>query len=242
MGQIKDKAARALKKAKALGEECDRIFVELNEARILADAAALDAARASNKSLPLYGVTISLKDLFNEAGKRTTAGSTVLKDIEPARRDAEVVARLKAAGALIFGRTSMTEFAYSGVGMNPHYGTPGCIYDKSLVPGGSSSGAALSVAHGLCDIAMGTDTGGSVRIPAAINGLYGYKPTQQSVSLEGVHPLSPSYDSAGPLASTLEHTLTCLNVIRHSPLDERPAIRCAAETGNTGRYVHRQPR
>ena len=218
MGQIKDKAAKALSKAKALGDECDRIFVELNEARILADAAALDAARASNQSLPLYGVTVSLKDLFNEAGKRTTAASKVLKDVQPARHDAEVVARLKAAGALIFGRTNLTEFAYSGVGINPHHGTPGCIYDKSLVPGGSSSGAALSVAHGICDIAMGTDTGGSVRIPAAMNGLYGYKPSQKSVSLEGVHPLSPSFDSAGPLAATMEQVLTCLDVIRHTPL------------------------
>ena len=221
MGQIKDKAARALDNARALGDECDRIFVELNEARILSDAAALDAARASNHKLPLYGLTVSLKDLFDEAGKRTTAGSKVLQDVEPARHDADVVARLKAAGALIFGRTSMSEFAYSGVGMNPHHGTPGSIYDKEQVPGGSSSGAALSVAHGLCDIAMGTDTGGSIRLPAAINGLYGYKPSQKTVSLDGVHPLSNSYDSAGPLAGSLEHIVACLQVIRHEPLPDQ---------------------
>ncbi len=219
MGQIKDKAARALDKAKALGDERNRIFVELNEARILADAAALDAARGSNQSLPLYGLTVSIKDLFNEAGKRTTAGSKVLANVQPARHDAEVIARLKAAGALTFGRTSQTEFAYSGVGQNPHHGTPGCIFDKTLVPGGSSSGAGLSVAHGLCDIAMGTDTGGSVRLPAAINGLYGFKPSAQTVSLEGVHPLSPSYDSIGPLAGSLELVITTLNVIRSEPLE-----------------------
>ncbi len=218
MGQIKDKATRALDKAKALGDERNRIFVELNEARVLADAAALDAARGSNQSLPLYGLVVSLKDLFNEAGKRTTAASKVLAQVHPARRDAEIVARLKAAGALSFGRTNMTEFAYSGVGLNPHHGTPGCIFDKALVPGGSSSGAALSVAHGLCDIAMGTDTGGSVRIPAAINGLYGYKPSRQMVSVEGVHPLSPSYDSVGPLAGTLDLVLTCMHVISSAPL------------------------
>ena len=223
MGKIKDKAARALEKANALGDERGRIFVELNEARILSDAAALDAARASNHKLPLYGLTVSLKDLFNEAGKRTTAASKVLQDADPSRHDAEVVARLKAAGALIFGRTNMSEFAYSGVGMNPHHGTPGCIFDKALVPGGSSSGAALSVAHGLCDIAMGTDTGGSIRLPAAINGLYGYKPSQKTVSLDGVHPLSSSYDSAGPLASSFEHTLTCLQVLRHEPLPDKSA-------------------
>ena len=220
MGQIKDKAARALSKARALGDECDRIFLELNEARILADAAALDAARTSNQSLPLYGLTVSLKDLFDEAGKRTTAASKVLEQVEPAARDGEVVARLKVAGALMFGRTNMTEFAYSGVGINPHFGTPGCIYDRSQVPGGSSSGAALSVAHGLCDLAMGTDTGGSVRIPAAMNGLYGFKPSQKSVSLAGVHPLSSSFDSVGPLAGSLDLILTCMDVIRSEPVEK----------------------
>ncbi|MFK8080059.1 MAG: amidase family protein [Granulosicoccus sp.] len=218
MGQIKDKAARAIAAARALGDECDRIFIELNEARILADAAALDASRGANQKLPLYGMTVSLKDLFDEGGKRTTAASRVLQDIDPARRDGDVVARLKAAGALIFGRTNMSEFAYSGVGLNPHHGTPGCIFNKEQVPGGSSSGAALSAAHGLCDIAMGTDTGGSVRLPAAINGLYGFKPSQKSVSLEGVHPLSASYDSVGPLSSSLDLVITCMQVIRHEPL------------------------
>lgn len=218
MGQIKDKAQRALGKANALGDERNKIFVELNEARILADAAALDAARASNKNLPLYGVTVSLKDLFDESGQRTTAGSKVLQSVPPARRDAEVVARLKAAGALMFGRTSMSEFAYSGVGMNPHHGTPGCIFNPSLVPGGSSSGAALSVAHGLCDIAMGTDTGGSVRLPAAVNGLYGFKPTQSKVSMDGVHKLSPTYDSVGPLSGKLDLVMKCLSVIATEPL------------------------
>lgn len=226
MGQIKDKAAKAVASAQALGGECNRIFLELNEARILADAAALDASRAANEGLPLYGLTVSLKDLFDEAGKRTTAGSKVLANVQPARHDAEVVARLKAAGALMFGRTNMSEFAYSGVGINPHHGTPGCVFDITRLPGGSSSGAALSVAHGFCDIAMGTDTGGSVRLPAALNGLYGFKPSQQTVSLTGVHPLSPSYDSVGPLAKTIELVIACLNVIRAEPLSlnvsERP--------------------
>lgn len=218
MGQIKDKAAKAVANAQALGDECNRIFLELNEARILADAAALDASRASNKNLPLYGLTVSLKDLFDEAGKRTTAGSRVLADVQPARHDGEVVARLKAAGALMFGRTNMSEFAYSGVGINPHHGTPGCVFDITRLPGGSSSGAALSAAHGFCDIAMGTDTGGSVRLPAAVNGLYGFKPSQQTVSLKGVHPLSPTYDSVGPLAKSLELVIKCMNVIRPEPL------------------------
>jgi len=214
MGKIKDKAAKALAAAKDLGDECDRIFLELNEPEILANAAALDAARASNQSLPLYGLTVSLKDLFDEAGKRTTAASRVLQGVEPARRDGEVVARLKAAGALVFGRTNLSEFAYSGVGINPHFGTPGCIFDKTRVPGGSSSGAALSAAHGLCDIAMGTDTGGSVRLPAAINGLYGFKPSRQRVSLSGVHPLSPNFDSVGPLARSLDLIEKCMLVIQ----------------------------
>ena len=163
---------------------------------------------------------MSIKDLYDEAGKRTTAASRLLADREPAVEDSDVVKRLKAAGALIIGRTSMTEFAYSGTGQNPHYGTPGNFYDRTRVPGGSSSGAALSVAYGLCDIAMGTDTGGSVRLPAAANGLYGYKPSRQVVSLKGVHPLSNTFDSAGPLAKNYELAARTFDLLRSDSIDQ----------------------
>src|SRR5262249_36469355 len=117
--------------------------------------------------------------------------------------DAPVVARLRAAGAILIGRTNMTEFAFSGLGINPHHGTPGNPFERARVPGGSSSGAAVSVADGMAIAALGTDTGGSVRIPSAFCGLTGFKPTAARVPLSGVVPLSPSLDSIGPLANTV---------------------------------------
>src|SRR6516165_5888404 len=148
---------------------------------------------------PLAGLPVSIKDLFDVAGKVTIAGSKALDDAPPAAADAPVVARLKAAGAIIIGRTNMTEFAFSGVGINPHYGTPGNPYDRSLIPGGSSAGAPVSVADGMAAVAIGTDTGGSVRIPAALCGLVAFKPTQYRVPRDGTVPLSTTLDSIGPL-------------------------------------------
>jgi aspartyl-tRNA(Asn)/glutamyl-tRNA(Gln) amidotransferase subunit A len=146
-----------------------------------------------------------VKDNFDEAGFVTTAGSTVLGGSPVATRDATVVARLRAAGAVIIGRTNMTEFAYSGLGINPHYGTPRNTFERAAgrIPGGSSSGAAVSVTDGMAAGAIGTDTGGSVRIPPALNGLVGFKPTARRVPLDGVLPLSLTLDSAGPLAKTV---------------------------------------
>ncbi|HSL68990.1 MAG TPA: amidase, partial [Longimicrobiales bacterium] len=143
--------------------------------------------------------------LFDEAGVVTLGGSTILAGAPPATRDSTVVARLKKAGAVIIGRTNLTEFAYSGIGINPHYGTPKNPYDRATgrIPGGSSSGAAISVTDGMAAGAIGTDTGGSIRIPAALNGLVGFKPTARRVPLDGVLPLSKSLDSAGPIAKTV---------------------------------------
>jgi len=124
----------------------------------------------------------------------------VLADAPPARADAPVVQRLRQAGAVIVGKTNMVEFAFSGVGLNPHYGTPGNPADRSRVPGGSSSGAAVAVADGMCEIAIGTDTGGSTRIPAALCGLTGFKPTKKRVPTSGAFPLSGTLDSVGPIA------------------------------------------
>ena len=176
-----------------------RIYTQFDATRIMQAAQALDAD-ATRRSGPLAGVMVSIKDLFDEAGQVTAAGSAILRRAPAAKADAPVVARLKAAGAVPCGRTAMSEFAYSGVGLNPHTGNPGNARDPSRISGGSSSGAAVSVALGLADVALGTDTGGSVRIPAVLNGLAGFKPTQSTVPLEGAFPLSPTFDSIGPLA------------------------------------------
>ena len=159
--------------------------------------------RAGYKASPLAGLPISLKDLFDIAGERTLAGSKARDDAPVAVRDAAVVARLKTAGAVIVGRTNMTEFAFSGVGINPHYGTPGNPWDRRRVPGGSSSGAAVALVDGQCTIAIGSDTGGSVRIPAALCGAVGFKPTQRRVPLDGAFPLSTTLDSIGPLGNSV---------------------------------------
>src|SRR5262249_45374825 len=151
------------------------------------------------------GIPVSVKDLFDIAGDVTTAGSVALRDAPAAQRDAAVIARIRAAGFIPLGRTNMTEFAYSGVGLNPHYDTPRNPYDRATgrMPGGSSSGAAVSVTDGMAVGALGTDTGGSCRIPAALCGIVGYKPTAKRIPTNGVLPLSFTLDSVGPLARTV---------------------------------------
>lgn len=211
---VTQKAEDAISRVVAFGGEINSIFVEFYPRDIRDQAQMIDARIAAGETeLPLAGWLISIKDLFDEVGKVTSAGSRLLGSASPALQDCDVVRRLKDNGAVIFGRTAMSEFAYSGVGLNPHFGTPGNYFDREHIPGGSSSGAALSVAHGFCDAAIGTDTGGSVRIPAAANGLFGYKPSQQAVSMEGVHPLSPTLDSVGPLAKSLPELLTLQRVL-----------------------------
>src|SRR2546426_1064087 len=144
-----------------------------------AAAQAADARARDGVSLgPLDGMIVTIKDLFDVAGEPTRAGSVALKDAAPAAVDAPVVRRLRSAGAVIVAKTNMTEFAFSGVGFNPHYGTPGNPADRARVPGGSSSGGAVAVADGMCEIAIGTDTGGSTRIPAALCGIVGFKPSR----------------------------------------------------------------
>ena len=171
-------------------------------ARAAADAA--DARAHTGVSLgPLDGAIVSIKDLFDVAGEPTRAGSKVLIDAPPAAIDAPAVRRLRAGGAVIVAKTNMVEFAFSGIGVNPHYGTPGNPADRVRVPGGSSSGAAVAVADGMCEIAIGTDTGGSTRIPAAFCGVVGYKPTKSRVPTEGAFPLSYTLDSVGPIARSV---------------------------------------
>lgn len=181
-----------------------RTFLHVDRAAALKAAQASDLLRAAGVvPSPLAGLPVSVKDLFDAAGQVTTAGSVALTDAPPATKDAAVVARLRAAGAVIVGRTNMTEFAFSGLGLNPHYGTPGNPFDRGRVPGGSSSGAAVSVADGMAVAAVGSDTGGSVRIPSAFCGLVGFKPTQGRVPRDGALPLSWTLDTVGPLARSV---------------------------------------
>lgn len=174
---------------------------------VYADSArrAADASNKRRKSGQLLGaldgVVVTIKDLFDVEGEVTGAGSKVLASRgKPAKRDAAIVRRLRDAGAVIVAKTNMTEFAYSGIGANPHFGTPGNPADRKRVPGGSSSGAAVAVVDGIGDIAIGSDTGGSTRIPAAFCGAVGFKPTVKRVSRDGAFPLSYTLDSIGPIA------------------------------------------
>jgi aspartyl-tRNA(Asn)/glutamyl-tRNA(Gln) amidotransferase subunit A len=197
---------QALAAIKDPGGEGKRAFILVHETAALAAADRIDARRRAGAQLPpLAGIPVSIKDNFDEAGIVTLAGSTALAGTPPAARDSVVVGRLKDAGAVLVGRTNMTEFAYSGLGINPHYGTPRNAFDRaaSRLPGGSTSGGAVSVTDGMAACAVGTDTGGSVRIPAALNGLVGFKPTAQRVPLDGVLPLSVTLDSAGPIARSV---------------------------------------
>jgi aspartyl-tRNA(Asn)/glutamyl-tRNA(Gln) amidotransferase subunit A len=184
-----------------------KTFIAVDAARARRAAEAMDALRAAGAAPSRFaGIPISVKDLFDVAGEVTAAGSKVLADAAPATADAPVMARLRAAGFVLIGRTNMTEFAYSGIGINPHHGTPAAPWQRGStprVPGGSSSGAAVSVADGMAHGAIGTDTGGSCRIPAAFCGITGYKPTARLIPQQGIVPLAPSLDAAGPLARTV---------------------------------------
>lgn len=178
------------------------LTVYTDKARVAADAA--DARARAGASLgALDGSIVSIKDLFDVAGEPTRVGSVILRDAAPAKADAVVVRRLRAAGAVLVAKTNMSEFAFTGIGSNPHYGTPGNPADRARVPGGSSSGGAVAVADGMCEIAIGSDTGGSTRIPAAFCGIVGYKPSRYRVPTEGAFPLSYTLDSIGPMAKTV---------------------------------------
>jgi len=180
---------------------CLTVYADV--ARAAANAADARAARGASLG-PFDGTIVSIKDLFDVAGEPTRAGSKILaEEAVPAKADATVVQRLRAAGAVIVAKTNMTEFAFSGIGANPHFGTPGNPRDRERVPGGSSAGAPISVADGMCDIAIGTDTGGSVRIPASLCGLVGFKPSRQRVPTDGAFPLSTTLDSIGPIGKSV---------------------------------------
>lgn len=198
-----------------------RVFTRIYRRQALQQAAASDERRRAGTPLSaLDGAPVSIKDLFDVAGESTTGGSVVLADAPVAARHAAIVDRLLRAGAVIVGKTNMTEFAYSGLGINPHYGTPANPYDRTTrrIPGGSSSGGAVAVSDGMCLGSVGSDTGGSVRIPAALCGLTGYKPTARRIDLAGVLPLSPALDSVGVIAHDVASCLALDNIISDQPL------------------------
>jgi amidase/aspartyl-tRNA(Asn)/glutamyl-tRNA(Gln) amidotransferase subunit A len=177
-------------------------FIRRFDAAARASADAVDAGRKAGAALPtLAGLAVSIKDLFDVAGQPTTAASRSLDDAPPATQDAPAVARLRAAGAALVGHTNLTEFAYSGVGLNPHHGTPpnmatAALDARARIPGGSTSGGASSVAGGAAWAALGSDTGGSIRIPAALQGMVGFKSTARLVPTDGCIPLSTTLDTA----------------------------------------------
>ena len=186
--------------------EGSRAFITVDDQGARAAADHMDLLRRAGRQPSRFaGIPFSVKDLFDLAGEVTTAGSKVLAGARPASADAVAIARLKAQGFIVMGRTNMTEFAYSGVGLNPHYGTPRSPFDRQTgrIPGGSSSGAAVSVADAMVSLGIGSDTGGSCRIPASYCGITGYKPSHGRVPLSGAYPLSSSFDSIGPLANSV---------------------------------------
>ena len=200
--------------------EGSRTFLKVHAEAARGAADHYDSRRAQGATLsPWAGIPISVKDLFDMAGDVTTAGSRVLRGQPPAREDCAAVARLRVAGFIPIGRTNMTEFAYSGLGLNPHYGTPLNPFERQRgrIPGGSSSGAAISITDGMSYGALGTDTGGSCRIPAAFCGIVGFKPTARRVPISGVFPLSQSLDSVGPLAASVACCATLDAILADEP-------------------------
>ena len=201
-----------LERIDAPGGEGGRTFLKVYGEQARSSADAMDLLRRAGRAPSRYaGIPISLKDLFDVDGETTAAGSKALAEASPASAHAPVVQRLLAAGFIPVGRTNMTEFAFSGLGINPHHGTPRSPWQRPKdgaegghVPGGSSSGAAVSVSDGMAYMGLGTDTGGSCRVPAAFCGIVGYKPTARRVPKEGVLPLSPTLDSVGPLARSVQ--------------------------------------
>ncbi len=206
----------------AAAQDARSVFTRLYPEAARAAAAHADAMRAAGVQAPssLAGLPVSIKDLLDVAGEPTKAGSVVLDDAAPANADAPVVRRLRAAGAAIIGKTNMTEFAFSGIGMNPHYGTPANPRDSEVarIPGGSSSGAAVSVAAGICVAAIGSDTGGSIRIPAALCGLVGFKSTARRVPTAGTIPLSATLDTICAITRSVDDCILFDSLIADTPL------------------------
>jgi len=199
----RDLAQQLTKSKKLIEHQASNVFTELFDVTGHADGS--ESSNHLSNELYLKNAIVSVKDLFDVKGYKTKAGSIFLNDVDIASEDADAVKSIREAGAILLGHTNMTELAYSGLGLNPHYGTPITpLYEnEERIAGGSTSGGAVSVALKIADIALGSDTGGSLRIPSAFCGVTGFKPSQKSVSRKGSLPLSSSLDSIGPIASTV---------------------------------------
>ena len=234
-----DELERALAAADAA--PCRHAFVRRFDAMARAAAVSVDAGRAVGAPLPpLAGLAVSVKDLFDVAGFATTGASRSLADAEPAAADCAAVARLRAAGAALVGHTNLTEFAFSGIGINPHHGTPANAATAALdavprIPGGSTSGGAVSVAAGAAWAALGSDTRGSIRVPAALHGLVGFKNTQALTPLDGCLPLSFTLDTACAITRSVRDAVLLHEILaaRRVVLRGRPlrALRLALPAG-----------
>lgn len=228
----------ALEHAEAHRAAGGAAYVSIDAQAALAMARAADAARAAgNVPSLLAGLPVSIKDLFDVAGQVTAAGSRALAHQPPATADAAAVARLRAAGAVLLGRTNMSEFAFSGLGLNPHYGTPRTPADGTRAAGGSTSGGAVTVAGGMAVAALGTDTGGSIRIPSAFCNLTGFKPTARRVPMTGGVPLSTSLDSGGPLANSVDCCAIVDAILSGETLDTDAVPLAGLRLGLTQDYV-----
>ena len=221
---VRESLDRALELTRAPAAQ--HAFTALMEGTARAEAEAADARRKAGLSLgPLDGMLVSIKDLFDVAGAVTTAGSKIRRNAAPASADAPTIARLRRAGAVLIGRTNMSEFAFSGLGLNPHYGTPGNARDAARVPGGSTAGGAVAVGLGITPLTLGTDTGGSTRIPAAFNGIVGFKPTSPRVPRTGAFPLSYTLDSIGPMGVDVATCAAADAVLAGAAPEPLPEIR-----------------
>ncbi len=191
--------------ALALAESANGVFTALFAAAALAEARLADQRREAGRALgPYDGVPFVAKDLFDVAGTITTAGSPTRLHANPASVDAPIIAHLRGCGLVLLGKTNLSEFAFSGLGLNPHFGTPTPHYAPDRAPGGSSSGTAIAIERGIVPFGLGTDTAGSMRVPAAFNGLVGYRPSQGRYDSSGIFPLAASFDVPGPMARTVK--------------------------------------
>ena len=233
-GQISSEEILAQTAAIAKSDACRHAFMPI---KTHSEPGALPLGACGDPHFPLAGIPVSVKDLFDVAGQVTMAGSTVLATAPPASADAIAVARLRAAGAVLVGRTNMVEFAFSGVGINPHYGTPvnPADIETERIPGGSSSGAAVSVATGAALVGLGSDTGGSLRIPAALCGIVGFKSTARLVPANGAVPLSTSLDTVGALTRSVRDAVTVHEILsaRAVHLAEKPLSSCRLAVART---------
>ena len=222
----------ALERAAAAGP----VFTRLTAERALAEARAAAARlRAGEPASPLDGVPVAWKDLVDVAGTPTTAASDLRRQLAPAAADAPAVARLAAAGLVCVGKTNLSELAFSGLGLNPHFGTPPNPLDPARAPGGSSSGSAVAVATGVVPCAIGTDTSGSIRVPAAFCGIAGFKPTAARIDRTGVTALAPTLDSVGPLATSAADLIALDAALRGAaprPPQPPPGLRLVLPEGD----------